>query len=198
MPWHTSPALVGSSRGKKKCSFSAPGRSLAPVLCTWVDLDELSAPLLSSFGWRISASMHGSALKGEQLYRVVSMMLGCPCTWGEERQSTCFSPLDDKVLRATWSLALQEGKLQFFESTARCQKSRSISDYRLEMKAASLFFHLSFFREAASGHLAPPCRRVGRSGGSRQEGTSPKRQSDLACGHTQEQEQLPRWPPEPH
>lgn len=198
---HLSRPHTGSSREEKVLLwplFSAPGRSLAPVLCSWVDLDELFAPLLSSFGWRIAASMDGSALKGEQLYGVVSMLVGCPCMWGEERQSTCFSPLGDKVLRATWSLALWEEKLQFFESTTCCQKSLSISDHRLEMKAASLFFYLSFCRAAASGHLAPPCRRVGGSGGSQQEGTSPKRQSDLARGHTQEQEQLPRWPPEPH
>lgn len=126
------------------------------------------------------------------------MLVGCPCTQGEEGQSTCSSPLGDKVLRATWSLALQEEKLHFLQSTAHCQKSPCTSDHRLEMKAACPFFRLGFFGKAASGHLAPPCRRVGGSGGSRQEGTSPKRQSDLARGHAQEQEQLPRWPPEPH
>lgn len=109
-----------------------------------------------------------------------------------------FSPLRDKVLRATWALTVREEKLQFREPTAHCQKSLSISDQRLEMKAAFFSFRLGFLGKAASGHLAPPCRRVGGSGGSRQEGTSPKRQSDLALGHAQEQEQLPRWPPEPH
>lgn len=60
--------------------------------------------------------------------------------WGEEGQSTWCSSLGDKVLRASWSLPLWEEKLQFFQSTARCQKSPTISDCRLEMKAASLFF----------------------------------------------------------
>lgn len=88
------PALPGSSRGKKKCCtgppFSSPGRSLAPVLCTWVDLDELSAPLLSSSGGRIAASMDGSALKREQLYRVVSMLVGCPLCMGRGRAEHVF------------------------------------------------------------------------------------------------------------
>lgn len=40
-----------------------------------------------------------------------------------------------------------------------------------------LLLCLGFLGEAALGHLAPPCRHVGGSRGSRQEGTSPKRQS---------------------
>lgn len=199
LPSHCFLPLWGAVEGRKSAAlppFPAPGRSLAPILCTWVGLDEVSAPLLSSSGWRMAASMDGSALERELLAVLSGLDAGgLSCMWGEEGQSTCFS-LSDKVLRIT--LALWEEKLQFFQCTPCCQKSLSISDHRLEMKAASLFFYLSFFGEAASGHLAPPCRRVGRSGGSRQEGTSPKRQSDLARGHTQEQEQLPRWPPEPH
>lgn len=69
------PALAGSSRGKKKCCtgppFPVPGRSLAPVLCTWTNLDELFAPLLSSSGWRIAASMDVSALERERCWWAV-------------------------------------------------------------------------------------------------------------------------------
>lgn len=70
--------------------FPAPGRSLAPVWCTWVDLDEFSAPLLSSFGWRIAVPTDGSALKREQMYPVVSDAGGLSLHEGRGRAEHVF------------------------------------------------------------------------------------------------------------
>lgn len=155
--WHSSPALalppapVGSSRGKKNCCsgpFPVPGRCLEPALRAGVGLDELSAALLSLFGWRTAASKDGSAWKWEQLYGVGPMALsdaGELSACGEREVRACdFLLLRWQSLRATGALAVHEEKLHFLQPTAACQSWRAFLTRVWKWKLP-FFFFFKFF-----------------------------------------------------
>lgn len=124
LPSHCFLPFRRAVEGRKSAAVPPPFSCAWKISCTRLVHLGRSGQAFSSSAiiiWLENSCLHGWVCfkTGEQLYRVVSLMLvGCLCTWGEERQSTCFSPLGDKVLRATWSLALREEKLQFFQSTA--------------------------------------------------------------------------------
>lgn len=84
------------------------------LLCCYHHLAEEQLPPRMGICFKTGEQLYGAGPMGPSL-----MLADCPNTWGEGGH---FSPLGDKVRRATWALSVQEEKLQFLQPTSTLSK----------------------------------------------------------------------------